>query len=232
MIGALDPDRIDRRAVVALLAAALAGVLANHFANVETWRALAPGHAGGVRGALWGRAWQTSVLIAVYVLVPLVAARAVGVRPLELGLRWGDSGRFVRVYALVLAVCLPIAFALSFTTGFRHVYPVFAPAVLGGRAVFAWLPLFAVMLFAVELFFRGFLLAMLRPALGRYALFVMVVPYALTHADFVEALGAIGVGLLLGLLALRSRSIWIGWLTHVSIAFCVEALAIWQARRH
>ena len=28
------------------------------------------------------------------------------------------------------------------------------------------------------------------------------------------------------------RSIWIGWLIHMSIAFAIETAAIWQAQRH
>lgn len=220
----------DRRAVVALLSAAIAGVLVAQFANPETALALWPGHGAGA--LLWARAWQAGVLLVLYVVAPLIVARAVGVRPLALGLGLGDARRYLGRGALVVAAAALLALGLSFTTRFRHVYPVFAPAVVGGPVLAAWLPLLATMLFCVEFFYRGFLLAMLRPALGRLALFVMVVPYALTHADLVEALGAVVVGLLLGTLAVRSRSIWIGWLVHVSIAFVVEALAIWQARRH
>ena len=224
----------DRRAIVALLSAAVAGVLATQFANPETWMALAPGMGRGMRALVAARAWQAGVLVAVYVVAPMIVARATGVRlsARELGLGVGDARRYLGVYALVVGAALPLVVALSFTTYFRHVYPLFAPAVAGGRVLAAWLPLLALMLFCVEFFYRGFLLAMLRPALGRLALFVMIVPYALTHADLVEALGAVVVGLLLGTLALRSRSIWIGWLIHVSIAFAMETAAIWQAQRH
>ena len=60
----------------------------------------------------------------------------------------------------------------------------------------------------------------------------MIVPYALTHRDLVEALGAVGVGLFLGVVALRARSIWPGFVVHVAVAWFVETLAIWQAARH
>lgn len=223
---------LDRRVIVALLSAAIGGVAALQLADPETWLALAPGAGRGVPALYWARVWQAAVLLAVYVAVPLALARAVGVRAADLGLRLGDAHRYLHVYGVVLALALPIVVVLSFTTGFRHVYPAFAPAVLGGWVLAAWLALLALMLFAVELFYRGFLLAMLSPAFGRYAVFVMVVPYALTHREPVEALGAIGVGLLLGVLAQRSRSIWIGWLTHTSIAWLVEMVAVWQARRH
>lgn len=224
----------DRRAIVALVWAAIGGVLVAQFANSETWMALAPAMGRGVRALYCARLWQAGVLVAVYVVAPLVVARAAGVRltARELGLGVGESRRYVAVGAIAVAVALPLVGALSFTTPFRHVYPAFAPAVVGWRVLAAWLPLLALMLWCVEFFHRGFLLAMLRPALGRLALFVMIVPYALTHADLVEALGAVVVGLLLGTLALRSRSIWVGWLVHVAIAFAIEAAAVWQAQRH
>jgi hypothetical protein len=229
---ALEPAKLDRRAIAALVTAAIAGVLANEFANPDTWLAMAPRIDRGVRALLWARAWQTGVMIAVYGIAPLVVARAVGVRPGELGLRLGEPRRVTRLCLGAFAIAVPTAFALSFTSGFRHVYPLFAPGVEGAAALAAWLPMLATMLFCVELFYRGFLLALLTPSLGRLALFVMIVPYALTHRDLVEALGAVGVGLFFGVVALRSRSIWMGWLVHVSVAFAVEAMAIWQARRH
>jgi membrane protease YdiL (CAAX protease family) len=223
--------RLDKRAVAALLAAAVVGVAANELSVPDVFVAWVPSTSRGVARELWLRAWQSGALLSCYVVAPMVLARCVGVRPAALGLRLGDSRRWLRAYGVILSLALPAAFALSFTTAFRHGYPVFKPAVLGGRVLAVWLPLLAVNLFAVELFYRGFLLTLLTPALGRYALFVMVVPYALGHRDPVEALGAIGVGLLFGWLALASRSIWVGWLAHLSVAVAVELLAIWQAHR-
>lgn len=222
---------VDKRAVAALLVAAVAGVLANTVAVPEVLVALVPSGARGVDAELWARAWQSAALLVLYVVAPLVVARAVGVPARDVGLRAGDSGRYVRTVGAALVLALAAVLALSFTTGFRHGYPVFKPAVLGGRVLAAWLPLLALDLFAVELFYRGVLLTLLTPALGRHALFVMVVPYALTHRDLVEALGAVPVGLLLGWLALASRSIWMGWLLHASVAVAVEVVAIWQAHR-
>lgn len=223
---------LDKRAVAALLMAAVAGVLANELGNVETWLPATIERGQAVRALVTARLCQTAVLVALYVVAPLVIARAVGARPRELGLGLGDPRRGARLALGALALALPLAFALSFTTRFRHVYPLFAPAVGDARRLALWLPLLATMLLAVEIFYRGVLLGLLSPALGRYALFVMIVPYALAHRDLVEALGAVGVGLFFGVLALRSRSIWLGWLVHTTVAVFVEAVAIWQARRH
>jgi len=70
---------------------------------------------------------------------------------------------------------------------------------------------------------------MLRPTLGLYAIFVMMVPYVLIHAfgkPFGETLGAILTGLVLGALAMATRSIWFGYLIHVSVALTMDVLAL------
>lgn len=226
-----DSRSVDKRAVAALVTAAVAGVVADQWGDVATWAPVAARLRGGLDGALLARALQAALLLAVYVVAPLGVARACGVGPGALGLGWGRSRRGLRTAALLVAAAAPVVIALSFLPGFARAYPIFRPAVAGGRALWAWLPLLAVMLFCVEVFYRGFLLAMLTPALGELALYVMVVPYALTHRDPIEALGAVGVGLVLGRLAQLAGSIWPALATHLSVALLIEAAAIWQAHR-
>ncbi|RZA09054.1 MAG: CPBP family intramembrane metalloprotease, partial [Moraxellaceae bacterium] len=80
----------------------------------------------------------------------------------------------------------------------------------------------------LEFFFRGFILNALRPALGANAIWVMCVPYLMIHFPklWLEATGAILFGLFLGILALRSRSIWGGVLVHAGVALTMDIAAI------
>jgi len=82
----------------------------------------------------------------------------------------------------------------------------------------AWGFLYLVQFVCLEFFFRGFMLNALRPALGANAVFVMCVPYTMIHFPklWPEAAGAMAFGLFLGLLALRSRSIWGGVAVHAA----------------
>jgi hypothetical protein len=82
-------------------------------------------------------------------------------------------------------------------------------------------------------FFRGFMLQALRRTMGAYAIFVMVVPYCMIHfgKPMPETLGAIAAGLVLGTLALRTGSIWAGFLIHVSVAWTMDLLALVQTGR-
>ncbi len=59
----------------------------------------------------------------------------------------------------------------------------------------------------------------------------MTIPYCMIHfgKPMPEALGAIGAGVVLGLLSLKTRSIWLGAAIHIGVAWTMDALAIWHA---
>ena len=87
---------------------------------------------------------------------------------------------------------------------------------------------YAVQFVAVETFFRGFLLFSLSQVLGAYSIFIAVVPYCLIHwgKPMPETLGAIVAGSVLGVLALRGRSVGPGVAVHVAVALSMDMLAL------
>jgi membrane protease YdiL (CAAX protease family) len=58
--------------------------------------------------------------------------------------------------------------------------------------------------------------------------FVAVAPYCMIHftKPLLEVLAAIPAGIVLGLLAMRARSIWGGAALHVGVAWTMDALAL------
>ncbi|NRA23415.1 MAG: hypothetical protein HRU08_02880, partial [Oleispira sp.] len=54
--------------------------------------------------------------------------------------------------------------------------------------------------------------------------------YNLVHKSWLESFGAIFFGFLLGILALRSKSIWGGIGVHVAIALMMDCMAMWQTK--
>ena len=83
---------------------------------------------------------------------------------------------------------------------------------------------------ALEFFFRGFLLFSLEERLGYNAIAVAALPYGLIHygKPFPEAMGAIVAGAVLGMFALRTRSIAGGALLHIFVATTMDMLALWR----
>jgi membrane protease YdiL (CAAX protease family) len=82
--------------------------------------------------------------------------------------------------------------------------------------------------FALEVFFRGFMLSPLRRSLGSGAIFAMCVPYVMIHygKPYLEAGGALIAGVALGSLAMRTRSVYAGFMVHATVALLMDGLAI------
>ncbi|MDZ7829422.1 MAG: CPBP family intramembrane glutamic endopeptidase [Halofilum sp. (in: g-proteobacteria)] len=122
------------------------------------------------------------------------------------------------------------AFLASHSEAFTRTYPFYDHAGRSWTDLVAWECIYLTQFLFLEFFFRGFLLKSLAPRLGAVSIFVMAVPYTMIHfaKPWPEAFGAVLFGLLLGMLALRSRSIWGGFLVHATIALSMDLLSLWQ----
>ena len=142
------------------------------------------------------------------------------------GFRLSSCRAHVPVYIAILAFMLPLLWLAASRPAFFAFYPMYKPVSLS--MWFAYEAVYMVQFFAVEFFFRGFTLFRLESRFGYHAITIMVVPYALLHIHkpFPEALASIVAGLVLGLLALKSRSIWPGVLIHCAVAFCMDWFAL------
>jgi membrane protease YdiL (CAAX protease family) len=113
-------------------------------------------------------------------------------------------------------------------TAFQRQYPFYKWANRSAFDFWTWELLYIAQFLSLEFFFRGFLLQGLRRALGSNAIFVMIVPYCMIHygKPVLETCGAVGAGLILGTIAMRTRSIWGGVLIHVGVAVTMDVLAV------
>lgn len=149
---------------------------------------------------------------------------------------WGLSLRleqaFWRILLLVLLFMLPLVWLMSATPAFQNLYPFYRPPLQNGWLQ-SWLLFeagYLLQFFALELFFRGFLLHGLRPALGVQAVAVMMVPYCMLHfgKPMPEALASIIAGVVLGLISYRSRSFALGFVLHATVALSMDSAVLWR----
>jgi hypothetical protein len=226
-----EPKRsgpLDRRVPMALLYTVLAAVLLGHYGQVQQVLAELPAGWRSGHIQLRVRVLWAALHVAFYVVVPLLLARSCGVGARELGLRLGTTRRQLGL-VLAVAVCgLLVILPLARTAGFLLAYPLYRPWPGDAAGSALWLAAFGAYLFSIELFFRGFLPALLTSALGRYALLIALGPYVATHSYLPEALGAIPVGLLLGVWRERCGSLWPGYLAHFLVALEIELIAQWR----
>jgi uncharacterized protein len=155
------------------------------------------------------------------------------------GLSLGDVRFGVKATLPALAVIFPFVFAASRLRMFYSAYPLAGRVAFqasGAQAAtdldwrtFALYELcYVLYLAAWELFFRGWLLQGLAFKHGpKLSLLLTTALFVLCHWEkpAPEAFGAIVAGLLLGILALRTRSIWYGVLLHACAAVAMDVFA-------
>jgi membrane protease YdiL (CAAX protease family) len=58
----------------------------------------------------------------------------------------------------------------------------------------------------------------------------MTVPYCMIHfgKPMAETFAAIAAGIILGLMSLKTRSIWFGACLHVAVAMSMDFLSLWH----
>ena len=174
-------------------------------------------------------AW-TLGCISCYFLVPALIVVAVFREPLsEYGLTGRGFVRHLPIYLLLLAPVLVAVVIASGTEAFQETYPFYRNPH-GWGDLLGWEALYASQFFALEFFFRGFLLHSLKGRLGVLAVPAMVVPYVMIHftKPMPEAFGAVIAGTVLGVLALRTGTIWGGVFVHAAVAISMDVAALLQ----
>ncbi len=176
--------------------------------------------------------WACGSLVTYVVIPGLVVRVAFRERIRSYGLRvrgiWPSSWVYLVMFAAMIA---PLAY-FSTTAAFQAKYPFYNPAP--GEPLWprpcVWECFYIMQFFALEFFFRGFMVQGLRRRFGFYAIFVMMVPYCMIHfgKPLPETCGAIGAGIVLGFMSLKTRSIWLGAGLHVAVAMTMDFLALWH----
>jgi membrane protease YdiL (CAAX protease family) len=234
---AAEHPELDRKTIAVLLTACVMLTLQNYvfrngsFAQVPAlleW-------LGGNDMAYWIRVRISSVQdrqLAELLFWALVIKVVFRERIADYGLRlrgiFGSSWLYVAMFAFMAG---PLVLA-SQTDAFQAKYPFYH--LQCGEPfwprLWVWELAYVVQFFALEFFFRGFMVHGLRPRFGIYAIFVMTVPYCMIHFSkpMAETFGAIGAGVVLGLMSLKTRSIWLGACLHVAVAMSMDFLSLWH----
>lgn len=179
-------------------------------------------------------AWWTFWHVVGYVVLPFIIIKYyLKTSFIDMGWRWADTTKHWSGYVLLISPILLFIFLVSFRGDFLNHYPFYKQAHRSWFDFAAWEMLYLLQFLCLEFFFRGFILNALRPAIGANAIWVMCVPYLMIHFPklWLEATGAILFGLFLGILALRSRSIWGGFLVHAGIAVTMDLASLMQQNK-
>ncbi len=149
---------------------------------------------------------------------------------LDMGFRLRGFFKHAWIYGMFLAIVLPAMLIVSREPDFGSYYPFYKACSRSWFDYLVWETMYFSQFFGLEVFFRGFWLAALRRSFGSGAIFAMAVPYCMIHygKPFLEANGAIIAGIALGSLSMKTKSIYQGFLVHITVAGLMDWLALWH----
>ena len=180
-------------------------------------------------GYVWWGFWN----VLGFLIIPMLVIKYVLKQPLKnYGWQLGSVKEHWLGYVLLASPIMFFAFLVSFRDDFSQHYPFYSLSHKSWLDLILWECIYILQFIAVEFFFRGFLVNGLRIPFGSLSIAVMCLPYLMLHFPklWLESFGAISFGFFLGILALRSKSIWGGVGVHVSIALMMDCMAMMQSK--
>ena len=230
--------RYDYDPVIALCVGAVALAVMEYFGHTihfaEWVDALAPEFRYSPWFQLGGYAWWSFFRVLGYLIIPMVVIKFVfKERIKDHGLKTEGFLQHAWIYALsYIVVLLCVVLVSRHDAHFQTYYPFYSLANRSWLDFISWELLYAAQFFSLEFFFRGFWLKSMKSSMGSYAIFAMVVPYCMIHfgKPFLETMAAIVAGVVLGTLSMKTRSIWSGFLIHVSVAVSMDMAALLATR--
>jgi membrane protease YdiL (CAAX protease family) len=205
-------------------------IVSHHHGNTGTYRRAFGGLIRGEMGAVAPYLYWFSASVALYLLLPLIAAALTpGIKVRQTGIGLGDWRTGLAATAAVLLVFLPVVFVASRVPAFADHYPLCSGARNAWSLFLVYELAYAAYFIAWEYMYRGYLLFSLEQSMGKMAVFAQMMPFAIIHFGKPEAetFGAIIAGIFLGLLALRTRSFWYGAIIHIAVAVTMDLLTAW-----
>ncbi|MFW2386751.1 MAG: type II CAAX prenyl endopeptidase Rce1 family protein [Polyangiales bacterium] len=189
----------------------------------------------GTRSPLLGFFYFATCSVILRMLIPYVLLRfKLTQNPADYGYRVRGGTRFRWVYFGLFVLMIPLVLWASSLPDFQGSYPQTRGVVTGEEASIRLFLLYHAAYFMVflsgESFWRGYMNFGLGRDLGVAALPWMVMMYSIGHygKPILEVNASIIAGFVLGYLALRHRSFFLGALLHWSIALTMDLAVLWQ----
>ena len=171
--------------------------------------------------------WFLSTGITLLLIPIIIAIVGTKLNLRDYGMRLGKQkiGWLITLAAWIMMI--PVVFlAIKLHKPFLYKYP-FSKAVAKSWVTFVPYQLaYGVYMFSWEFFFRGFMLFGLEKRFGNYSILIQTIPFAVMHFSkpVPEALGSVIAGLLLGVLAIETRSFVYGAAIHWLVAMTMDTL--------
>jgi len=178
--------------------------------------------------------YWTACRVFFYLIIPVLVIKIfMKKRMSDFGWRLSDNlNKDLKIFVVFFCFMFPLVFWVSTQDSFLLKYPFYRPA--SAEQVFPnlliWELFYFLQFVSLEFFFRGFVVHGLKEEIGDYSVLVMIIPYCMIHFQkpFLETIGAIFAGVILGYLSLRKNSILTGIALHFSVAVTMDIFALYH----
>ena len=173
--------------------------------------------------------WFLTTAITLLLIPATVARFGTGERLSHYGFQLGNQKLGWSITGVAWVLMIPVVIlAVIVYPPFLAKYPL-SKVVAGSWQTFLPYQLaYGVYMFSWEYFFRGFMLFGLERKFGNYTILIQTIPFAVMHYSkpLPEALGSIIAGVLLGVLALETRTFLYGAAIHWLVAMTMDVVAV------
>ena len=176
--------------------------------------------------------WFISDFFTLFILSSLVIKFVLKENLKDYGITPGDYKTGLKISLIFFSVMLPLIWFVSSTESFVAKYPHLQNTRESWSIFFIYESVMLVYMFAWEFIWRGFMLFGLKEKFGYYAVLISMIPFVILHngKPELETFGAILGGIALGILALRTKSIYYCVLVHISIMFSIDFISTLRFR--
>jgi hypothetical protein len=227
----LDLKQLNSKPVIVMLISMVCLIGMNFFTNMSTIPFL-KNLFKGEQYLFYHYLYWAVATIFFYLALPIFAIKFLFKERLrDYGLKRQQFFGYYKVYLLGFLLIFPVVILVSYSPDFQSSYPFYVPvdSKLLPR-YFIWEIFYVLQFFALEFFFRGFMVHGLKTELGLYSIAVMTVPYCMIHfaKPLPECVGSIFAGIFLGMMSYKTQSIWLGSLLHAAVGVSMNWLSLWQ----
>ncbi len=176
--------------------------------------------------------WFISDFFTLFILSLLIIKFVLKENLRDYGLIWGDYKTGIKISVFFLAVMLPIIWIASSADSFVQKYPHLHSAKESWGLFLIYESGMLIYMFAWEFIWRGFMLFGLKEKFGYYAVLIQMIPFVILHngKPELETFGAIAGGIALGILALRTKSIYYCVAVHIGVMFFIDFISALRFR--
>ena len=177
--------------------------------------------------------WFLTTAITLLIVPILVARFGTTERLRNYGCQLGNQKLGWRITGAAWVLMMPVVIlAVIIYPPFLAKYPLCKVIANSWQTFLPYQLAYGVYMFSWEFFFRGFMLFGLERKFGNYSILIQTIPFAVMHYSkpLPEALGSIIAGVLLGILALETRSFIYGAAIHWLVAMTMDIVAVLFSR--